>query len=310
MRSSPNSHNQQVRSNRQQNQVDDIGTGVVAFVTYFLSLTWLFSGNQNFDPLINLVPLNTAFITKIIGQAFFARLKRWQFALVSVLVTLVINSCILQFVTWYDAYSRTAFSRDVDRITRNWQTILDDNFDSNKNNWAEGELIDEFGTSAAYFKAGKYRLDVKAKKIMTASGMAPTPPVTDFYASVDVQKLRGPTETNCGLLFRWQHPEKWFFFRVRDDGYFSISFNDGGEYPHPQLTGLIASDAIKVGQLNRIAVFVRGSHFDFLINDVKVFTPPDDFDPLVSGKIDIGVQLPSMPNPAACEFDNFLLRTP
>ncbi len=126
MRSSPNSHNQQVRSNRQQNQVDDIGTGVVAFVTYFLSLTWLFSGNQNFDPLINLVPLNTAFITKIIGQAFFARLKRWQFALVSVLVTLVINSCILQFVTWYDAYSRTAFSTTAALIGYTLQKIAEE----------------------------------------------------------------------------------------------------------------------------------------------------------------------------------------
>jgi hypothetical protein len=189
-----------------------------------------------------------------------------------------------------------------------WPAVITETFNDNHLGWPVGPSEDEFIAVDTTITDGKYAWTVNPKKggsyenlIPEAGGEFP-----DFYASVDIQFVRGNDDDGYayGLVFR-RVEDDYGFFGVESDGRFRVMVvHDTGIYT------LIDYDAPAVlpGQPNRLTVRAIGSDFVFQINDQVVWYLSDDsLDP---GEIGLGVDALSQGGEARVEFTNFEVRAP
>jgi hypothetical protein len=187
----------------------------------------------------------------------------------------------------------------------NWQVILTDTFDSNKNNWLVGESEDEYALTNYQVVDGKYRWEATAHKSFISWVEADEKPLTDFYLSMDVQQMEGSETTDYGVVFREDDDSNFYYFGISDNGNYSFHLYFGD---WDTLIDWTETDLIQAGESNRITVIGEGAHFTFFINGEYLTETTDDT--LPEGSTSLAMEMSNEDDHSILEFDNFELRAP
>lgn len=186
-----------------------------------------------------------------------------------------------------------------------WSTLMLDSFNSNDNLWRLGEDDDGYANITRTIDDGVYKWDATSKKGFISYERAVTKSVGDFLLSVEVQKLRGTSSSDYGLIFRRNTSNNFYYFGIGDNGYHVLlNYND----KWIDIIEWTPTSAIQPASPNRLTVIGKGPNFTFLINDQIVATAT--VDRISQGITGLAIQIHSPDRHAVIEFDNFELREP
>lgn len=206
---------------------------------------------------------------------------------------------------------QTDAGRTVRADVRSWMVVRTEDFTNSPPDLYFGSKADDYATSMFEVKDGHYSLTMDSKRNATdmAGFDTHTTALKNFYVTATVTKLPGPSDSQCGIIFGYQDQNHWSFFRLRDDGTFSIS-QDRGSLPHSLLAGPYPSAAINKNGPNTMFIVAQNGSYRFFVNDVEVYKFSDKTIPVPTGTFDLGIQTPNSPGVVTCIFDNFEVRTP
>ena len=187
-----------------------------------------------------------------------------------------------------------------------WPLLFCDTFDSNQNNWP----TDDWGTGEEYSKSwvadGVYHWELKTQQTVAPEAWpdaAALENVSDFYLSVDAQRLSGDANF-YGLTFRRADDRTMYVFFIRDDQTFlAVTVIDGRWNTWIDLT---PSDAIRPDEINRLAVKSVGLNYTFFINDQQVTEAQENQLGFGGPGLIIGLDADE---DNVFQFDNFEVRT-
>jgi len=186
-----------------------------------------------------------------------------------------------------------------------WPLLLYDTFDDNRNEWIDGEIDDEYASIQLTID-GAYTWDVlTAKQGFTWRVWPAVDELDDFYLAADVQNQSENLDAQYGLIFRNQGDD-YYYFEVRDGQYFRFFLFESSQWK--ELLPYTYSDAIRPGEMNRLAVLAQDDRFTLWINDQYVgeahgSTP-------AQGLVGVIVGLAYADEQSLIVFDNFEVRVP
>lgn len=193
-----------------------------------------------------------------------------------------------------------------DPLYQAWPAVLSDTFSANDNGWPEGEDDNEWITQSWEFDNGLFKWKVKAKDTNLYWLAWPEyDAVTDFYYTIDVQKVDSPTSSDLGIFFR----------EVDDSNFYAYSVNDStGEFvvytvvdnDWQELVPWTSNTAVRIGRVNKLGVAAEGENLRFYINDRLVAETNDST--FSSGIIGLTISTYSVNDEATFQFDNLELR--
>jgi hypothetical protein len=185
------------------------------------------------------------------------------------------------------------------------RVILQDTFDSNKNNWQVKQSDDEYALTSYEISNGNYTWDATAHKPFIGWVTASSKSVSDFYLSVEIKQTSGPDSADYGVIFREDTDSNFYYFGINDQGQYVL-------YLYLQdwstLIDWTQSELIQPGEINRITMLGEGSHFILFINDQYLTDITDDS--IKAGTTALAVELAAENDHAMFQFDNFELRVP
>ena len=191
----------------------------------------------------------------------------------------------------------------------NWNVVISDSFDTNDNHWNTGDINDPGNaTGTLQIIDGKYRWNIGADRTFATITSKSQAPDGDFYASVDVHQLDGSAVCGYGLLLRDNSAGVYQFGLADHDKQFSVFAWNESTGTSRQLIDPAGSDAIRPGEVNRLAVIAEGAHYSFFINNQPVGEMTDN--EWTSGHVTLFTQLCQLGDSAVIEFDNMELRVP
>jgi hypothetical protein len=201
--------------------------------------------------------------------------------------------------------SAIAFQSTATSVAGNWKIILADAFDSNKNKWLNEEADDEFAKVNYQVSDGKYIWDATAHQSFIGWVRANTKAVDDFYLSVEVSQISGPSTADSGILFREDDNGNFYYFGINDRRQY-VLYKYSGEWV--KLIKNTTTDLIRPGEPNRITIIAEGPQFMFFINDRYLASITDEH--VTNGGVALAIEMAKENDEAVFEFDNFELRTP
>ncbi len=182
-----------------------------------------------------------------------------------------------------------------------------DDFDQKRGGWPTGDERNDYYNGNRRIEEGVYRWTVTARQGFFTIASSGPKTYSDFFISVDTRIVDGPDSADVAVVFR-DSPDAYsfYYFAVRADGTYSFSlFADSG---WDTLIDWTNTPAIRVGDVNHIAISAQGSQFVFLINGQVV----DKFenDRLTEGQIGLGIDVYDAGDQVVFEFDNLEIRAP
>jgi hypothetical protein len=187
-----------------------------------------------------------------------------------------------------------------------WRVVMCDTFSANDNLWPTADIVDEVSRIRFDIGDGAYRWTARALQGFSQSAYPNMQPVSDFYVSVEAQKLTGPDDVDMRIRFRRVNAANSYTFGIDETKNFWVNMIYRGDWY--VLIDATPSDLIQPGAPNRLAVKAEGPHFTFYINDQPVAQLTDYR--LQSGTIGIAAGLTTRGDRAQFQFRNFQLRAP
>jgi len=194
------------------------------------------------------------------------------------------------------------------KTEQNWPAGFGDAFADNTHKWRTGDVRDSYISGNRSIANGIYVWKITSVKSAFDYSFPDTPDGQDFYASVDMKLVSMPDDpdADAGLVFRYNSDDQtWYYFSVNNEGQYYFGWYDGTSWS--TLIPETGSDAIHIGQVNRLSVGAQGSQFIFVVNGRMV----DHFidDNLASGNTGLGINLPEADEKASIEFSNFSVQS-
>lgn len=188
-----------------------------------------------------------------------------------------------------------------------WPVFRADTFDSNDNEWATDDFDTEFLSGSRLIRNGTYLWDVTSNQAGTGFVFLDSDPVSDFYLTVEVEAISDSQAYSQGLMFKAINPANFYLFALTGYGQYGVLLieNNQGQF----LAGPSSSSAIRVGEVNQLAVRSEGTTLSFYINDTFL-EELDDSKLHRSGRVGILAELFKTNDQAILYFDNFKISTP
>jgi len=190
-----------------------------------------------------------------------------------------------------------------------WEQFVADAFDDNHNQWLISEHEDDWGSVSRQVTGGTYRWVINADQPVgrwcTPELNGEDSAVSDFYVSVDAQRLSGPETAAYGLILRLAEG-RYYLFSVRDDGYYQFSLWLG--YAWQPVVDWTPTTLLVSGEANRLTVIAEGDQFEFYINDE--FADRAEGDQLPEGEVGLSISTAATDGDAVFIFDNYELWRP
>jgi hypothetical protein len=227
--------------------------------------------------------------------------------LISVGAIIIACICCLLIVAGYYLYN-DLISSDTASLTNTpgFTPVIKEEFNSNRNDWTEGTLSDEYGT-ATYTINGSYLWEITADKPVNQKSWAlKAPNLSDFTINVDATHESGAENASYGILFRVVDTDNLYYFSISDVGYYYVGLLQDGNWT--TLIDWKETALINVNGLNQLKVVGNGDEFIFYINNQEVDNLTDStFD---NGTGGLAIELYDPGDISTFEFDNFTLSTP
>jgi hypothetical protein len=165
-----------------------------------------------------------------------------------------------------------------DSSAAQWTILLFDNFTSNEdNNWLVGSQTSEyFDPVNRVIADGRYRWEATVSRANSISKVwLGDYHVSDFHLLVNSKHILGTRANSaCGLIFRLQDNQNYYWFRMTDSKFFGVSVVEEGQWR--DAVEWTRTEAIKPNGVNQLEVIAREAHFVFLINGQIVSEVDDD----------------------------------
>ena len=187
-----------------------------------------------------------------------------------------------------------------------WRVVMCDTFSGNDNQWPTADIVDEYSRIRFDIGDGAYRWTARALQGFSQSAYPDMRPVSDFYVSVEAQKLIGPDDVDVRIRFRRVNAANSYTFGIDETKNFWVNMIYRGEWY--VLIDATPTALIQPGEANQLAVKAEGAHFTFYINDQPVAELTDYR--LQRGTIGIAAGLTTHGDRAEFQFRNFELRAP
>lgn len=277
-------------------------TLVILYVLYFINPEGRFDTLTNFAP--GVISLCTAGLMRL---PIFRTRSLTQQTLVASLMSVTILITTPMLYQWWEQRE----GRAVRNAVSGWIIKREENFDGDVPYLYLGQVSNDRASSDREVIDKQYSLTMQSNTNATdmAGFQDVTPSLQDFYVAATVTKLPGPRDSYCGLIFGHEGKEQWLFFRLQEDGSFSISRNRGS-LPHDRIVGPDTNPIISRRGSNRMFVLSQNGLYRFFVNDVEVYQTNRSRLSIPIGKFDLGVQTPDFPGVVTCTFDDFELRSP
>jgi len=203
----------------------------------------------------------------------------------------------------------TVFDTLAPTAPASWEQFVADAFDDNNNQWLISEYEDDWGRVSRQVTDSTYRWVINADQPvgrwctpeLNGEGSA----VSDFYVSVDAQRLSGPETAAYGLILRLTEG-RYYLFSVRDDGYYQFSLWLGDTWQ--PVVDWTQTTLLVSGEANHLTVVAEGDRFEFYINDE--FADKAEDNQLPEGEVGLSVSTPATDGDAVFIFDNYELWRP
>lgn len=148
------------------------------------------------------------------------------------------------------------------------QTVVYDNFSSNKNGWATGSNDER----SLEIRNGKYYFEYKGSKGYTTTKSYYLNKQRDFKIESKIQKISGTQKNGYGIIFGRKDKENQLQFIITSGGKFAID-----KYENNKFSSIIDwtfSSAIKQGNYNynTLKIEKKKSTYVFYINNTRVYT--------------------------------------
>ncbi len=174
--------------------------------------------------------------------------------------------------------------------------LFNDDFKDHSSGWEIGSNVYEL---KGYSDNG-YLISVNT--INSRSWSNPGLNLADIKISVETQKIKGPDDTNFGVICRYQDQSNYYAFLISSDGYYGIMLVEDGFYAMLDSGRYEYSEIInKQDGKNAITVECLGKSLSLTVNGEKLM---DVTDPTFSAG-DIGLMLETRSaGSAAALFNN------
>jgi hypothetical protein len=187
-----------------------------------------------------------------------------------------------------------------------WPVVLSDPFDDGTHGWYEGSDNDEFLKGTVKISDGRYLVDITAVQPVF---WALTPTIrnfSDFYLTVDVEKITGPSSSDYGLVFRINSDNKYYFAVAAESQEYHLAVLNNNEWT--TIITWTSSSQINTSGPNKIGVLAKGASFTFFVNGEMVDQVDDSA--IKIGKMGVGFSLYKAADKIQLAFDNFEVRAP
>ncbi len=192
----------------------------------------------------------------------------------------------------------------VSTIPSGWTLAFGDDFNDNAHEWVVGSYENDWGTVTRVITDGLYTWNITAARSVGRWCTPEIAPLSDFYLTVDAQRVSGPLDASYGVVLR-HNAGNYYLFSIRDDGFFNL--NLWYNFAWRAVIDWTGTLAIRPGEVNQLAVLAEGTHFTLNINGVTVAEAEDA--QLAEGEMGLSV-LFITPGNAVFTFDRFEVYTP
>ncbi len=186
-----------------------------------------------------------------------------------------------------------------------WEINIEDNFSSNVNGWPVGFDQGQYGSSNLAIQNGKLVWEVTSVTDCWYWWYPDLPILSDFDASMDIQRTEGSTTGDYGMVVRLDGDQNSFYYFAINDTNQEYAFflyqNDNWTRIHDWTF----SSSIGSGKINRIEVKARASRFVFSINGTEVGNA--DNARLASGQVGVLAKLYDSDDNIKVSCDNLVL---
>jgi hypothetical protein len=210
-----------------------------------------------------------------------------------------------------DFATRSSAAAGLEHPPDDWFLLFEDTFEDDSAGWSLDEDSPEFGTINRTILDGVYRWEAHATQGAIWPSCAPgVGTVTDFFASVEIEKLSRPINGfSTGLMFRIDGDEH-YVVEASCGVIKVVRRTSDGDWVFP----LGWEDApMTCDAPNKLAVLGKGSHFWFFVNDTYVADFEDTS--LPRGGVGLSISVYDDPiedaiPPKVAAYDNFQLYVP
>jgi hypothetical protein len=155
-----------------------------------------------------------------------------------------------------------------DSSAAHWTILLFDNFTSNEDNhWLVGSQSSEhFDPVSRVIADGRYHWEANVSKANSISKVwLGDFQVSDFHLTVNSKHIAGTRANSAwGVIFRIQDNSNYYWFRMTDSKFFSVSVAKDGLWT--DIVNWTRTEIIKPNGVNQLEVIAREGQFVFLIN--------------------------------------------
>ena len=187
-----------------------------------------------------------------------------------------------------------------------WEINVGDTFASNIHDWPVGFDKGQYGSSNVAIQNGKLVSEIESIDDCWYWWYPDLPSVSDFDASMDVQRVEGSTSGDYGMIVRADSDTNSFYYFAINDTNQEYAFFVYQNEKWTRIHDWTFNAIIGTGKINRIEVHARGPRFVFLINGVVVGQTNDAR--LSSGKVGILSELYDSADKMKVEYDNLILQ--
>ncbi len=192
----------------------------------------------------------------------------------------------------------------VSTIPSGWTLAFGDDFNDNAHEWVVGSYENDWGMVTRVITDGLYTWNITAARSVGRWCTPEIAPLSNFYLTVDAQRVSGPLDASYGVVLR-HNAGNYYLFSIRDDGFFNL--NLWYNFAWRAVIDWTGTLAIRPGEVNHLAVLAEGTHFTLNINGVTVAEAEDA--QLAEGEMGLSV-LFITPGNATFTFDRFEVSTP
>jgi hypothetical protein len=154
---------------------------------------------------------------------------------------------------------------------------------------------------------GKYTWQISAKRGFMYHVLPDTDiQIADFSLAADFQLVKGPDDSEIGLVFGWVDPENFDYFGINQKGEFFLYRNSKGQWKtllYPE-----ASDLFNPKKINHLSAWRQGSKLYLYLNHslltIYMGTSP------AKGKFGLGFGLHQSGDAADWQVTNFEVSAP
>ena len=149
--------------------------------------------------------------------------------------------------------------------------LFRDDFTEASSDWAQS--VD--GDVDRFIDEGQYHILVKSANTLAWSGHPNLNVIDDFRLDVDVTQISDSTNSEVGILFRYENSDNWYSFLISSSG----SYNIGGHRNDESfdVTKWVEIPAIQPGQAtNHLQLIAKGPQITVFVNGELIASVPSN----------------------------------